>query len=834
MESAFLRCLLPGVLAVMTHPAVGQPGPANLLANPTFEFHAFETHRLGRAVSHTSHNVAFWNTDAWGDITVMREAHAPPELRPPYTVRNLVAVSPGKRLWQFIALPEAGLGHGDRVSLVVAGSQPSPGALRARLRLLKLDSEDGTWKPSDLGMADTREFPRHARGELVTAALHEAQSDAPGVVELVIENVEIIGRFHTDGQSHSADINAIALQVELENIAGEGEAWVWAPCLLRGEAIPAGLGPRGVVSLLSRPVIPYYRHLPRTMQKLWKGEALHILMMGSSIDRGSANPPMYLYDEDPASPTFKQPISERIFEAERVGRPDLEGYVGWWQHYFAQAGRLRLELMRKFNLPVSKLCLNWMAVDGSCVGEAHSGLREYCELSLPPDENLNGHQRGRSWEELYPDLFTRPEGPRPDLVIFGSGANEKTDTPDEVAVFEGMIRWIQRNYPGTEFLFCMWQNLGSYTPNVGDLNALALRYQIPVISYDRLGDDVTRWCSARALTPADGHPQAAAHYLWFKQLEKAFECWEPVVAGQAQLHLPERLHPNSYGWEGDFVTFDATGERLRGGKFVFEDTAINCWGVAEEGEPVPHVNGERLPARRGVAQRDIRNSLFRHGRCRLGDRHILELAGPGARLTYVDAKVCPERRFFPADHPLWRRGDLPVTDFPSEWGAPYGSRQVVLSAGDAVEVDVVATDISVAYADRPEGGTLRVLLDGAERLAQAANVPFVDLEGEAHFMENRRGILGLGYGLHRVRLEAVEGPVAVLGVFTYDARPNRASERRLAGHAVPGETVAFSPAFRARPLVLCHGGLAVNVADITPRAVTFSGDGPGTYEVVGE
>jgi hypothetical protein len=41
----------------------------------------------------------------------------------------------------------------------------------------------------------------------------------------------------------------------------------------------------------------------------------------------------------------------------------------------------------------------------------------------------------------------RADGPGPDLVIFGSGANEKTDTPDEVAVFEGAIRWIQRHHP---------------------------------------------------------------------------------------------------------------------------------------------------------------------------------------------------------------------------------------------------------------------------------------------------------------------------------------------------------------------------------------------------
>ncbi len=88
--------------------------------------------------------------------------------------------------------------------------------------------------------------------------------------------------------------------------------------------------------------------------------------------------------------------------------------------------------------------------------------------------------------------------------------------------------------------------------------------------------------------------------------------------------------------------------------------------------------------------------------------------------------------------------------------------------------------------------------------------------------------------MHRVRLRALDGPVAVLGLFTYDSRPNRDFERRLTGTAIPGETVTFTLAFKARPLVLCHGGLSVRTADITPTQVTFSGEGRGTYEVIGE
>ncbi|NOZ21322.1 MAG: hypothetical protein GXP25_09565 [Planctomycetes bacterium] len=800
----------------------------NLLLNPSFEFHAFLNHREGKRESFQSHNAAFWNTDAWGDITVMRESHVDAKIRPAFTTHNMVSIAPGKRMWQFVTLPEAGLGHGDHVSLLVYGHQSKPGALRASVKLMKLDSEDGTWSPADFGFADKRTFPKHARGELVVAKSYDAASDKVGPVELKIENAEIIGRFTEGNESHSDDINTIGLRVEFQNTGEAGNVWVYSPCLCKGPKARARLPE-------AREMVPYYRYIPRTIQKLWKGEAIHIIVMGSSIDRGSANPPMYLYDEDPNSPTFKQPLSERIFEPDKVNRPDLDGYVGWWQHYWDYCGRLRLELMRKFDLPVNKICLNFMACDGSCVGEAHSGLKEYCSLSLPPDENLNGHKKGTQWEELYPDLFTRPGGPRPDLVIFGSGANEKTDTPDEVAVFEGMIRWIQRHYPNTEFLFCQFQNCGGYTPNPGDMQALSLRYQIPFLDYGKLGDDVTRWCNRYAFVPRDGHPQAAAHYLWFKQLEKAFECWDPILPGQAQLQLPERVHSNSYGWEGEMVTYDAKSPRINGAKFIFDDTAINCWGaVDKDSKPVPYVDGKKLSARRSMPRRDRRNSLFRYGRCRLGDRHVLEIEGKNAKLTFVDAKICPDRRFFAVDNPRWKLNGAKVADFQSEWGAPYGAKQIVLQPGAAVEIEAVCTDLSVAYVDSPKGGTLKVTIDSVEKLAQPTNVPFVDIEKKEHFMENRKGILGLRYGLHIVRIEAVDGPVTMLGVFTYDSRSNRDFERRLVGQAAAGETITFSLPFKARPVVICHGGLKANTRDISPEKVTFSGEGIGTYEIIGE
>ena len=100
--------------------------PMNLLANPTFEFHAFTNHRDGKAISYESHNVAFWNTDAWGDITVRRESHVAGDLRPAFSTHNMVLIAPGKRLYQFLTLPEAGLAPGEHISLHVYANQAAP------------------------------------------------------------------------------------------------------------------------------------------------------------------------------------------------------------------------------------------------------------------------------------------------------------------------------------------------------------------------------------------------------------------------------------------------------------------------------------------------------------------------------------------------------------------------------------------------------------------------------------------------------------------------------------------------------------------------------------
>ena len=799
----------------------------NLLLNSDFDFHCFDNSRAASANAFSAGYVAGWDSDAYGDITVTTAPHVE-AIKPVAPGANVVAIKPGKRLYQEIFLPDIGVRHGEQVSLAVRGRQATPDSLRATVHVMKIDSQTGAWVPKDLGMGDAREFPRHSRGELVAAESYSATSGADDAFDLRVEGCEVVGSFVHKNESSDEQINSIALRVEFENVGGEGDVLIYAPCLVKGAEAWADLP-----ELRAMP--SYYTHIPRTIRKLWRGEPLHILVMGSSIDRGSANPRMYLYDEDPTSATFKQPLAEGEFDGGLVGRPDLTDTFGWWQHYFDWAGRLRVELMRKFDLTPDQLCLNFMARDGSSISEAMTGLEEYCSLSLPPSPEVNGQKEGQTWRELYPGLFERPQGPGPDLVLFGSGANRKTDQPDEGAVFEATIRWIQARYPECEFLCCMWQRDRSYTPNTGHMMEIALAYGIPFIDLGDRMDRLAGWANRFALCPSDGHPQAAGHYIWFKTVEQAFEVADPVVAGNPQQHLPRRLNPYAYGWEGEIRTHAADSPRIKGNMMVLDDVHVTCWASPIEGDPMRAlVDGDEKRTPRPSATRGLRNASFAVGRLSLGDRHVLELGAEGSKIVAADCRVCPNRRFFSADHPLWRPAELAVGPFASEWGAPYGSKQVGLVAGGAIEIDAVCTDLSVAYVDAADGGTLRVLIDGRERLSVETNVPFTDAVGNEQYMENRKGIRGLSYGMHHVRIEAADGPISVLGLFTYDSRSNRDDERRLVGLAAPGETLTFTPPFGAPPIVVCQGGLTCDPPDVTPNQATFGGTAPGSYQVIGE
>ena len=61
-------------------------------------------------------------------------------------------------------------------------------------------------------------------------------------------------------------------------------------------------------------------------------------------------------------------------------------------------------------------------------------------------------------------------------------------------------------------------------------------------------------------------------------------------------------------------------------------------------------------------------------------------------------------------------------------------------------------------------------MDGKQVWAQPTNEPFTDSQGRKHFIENRRGVLGLPFGKHRILLQAEGKPVRVIGVFGYDGR----------------------------------------------------------------
>ncbi len=822
-------------------PAAGETQPVyNLLLNPQFDFHCFDNSRHARASVHSAGYVACWNTEAYGDITVSSAGHVE-GLKPRLFVRNIVTIKPGKHLYQIVFLPEAGLRHSDIVSLAVWGQQKVPHSLRACVHVLKIDSQTGVWKPSDYGMSDTREFPRQARGELVKARTYTAISPEASDFQIRLENCLIPGKFEHKNESSDEQINAIALMIEFENISTDSDVRVYAPLLVKG-ALPGWLSSEAATPTNGhappmlppaiRPMPTLYRHIPRTIRKLWRGEPLHILVMGSSIDRGSANPPLYLYNEDPQSPQFKQPLAEGLFKGELIGRPDLNSTVGRWQHYFAWAGRLRTELLRKFNYPPEKLLLNYMACDGSSVSEAIWGLEEYASLRLPPDPELNGQPAGKTWPEMYPGLFERPQGPGPDLVLFGSGANEKTDMPEEGAIFEATIRWLQAHYPDCEFIFCMWQRAREYTPNTGHLMELALHYQIPFVDMGDLMDQLLQCANRFALCPADGHPQAAGHYIWFKCLERAFEVADPLVSGLAQRHLPERLYPTAYGWEGEIVHYDAPHPRLQGNMMILDDTTVNCWGVLPENGAVL-LDGEKRRDVRPSPTRNLRNSLFAYGKLSLGDRHVLELTGEGAQIKAADCKICPGRQDIPVDQPPWElRGKQPQA-FASQWGAPFGDKQVRLEPGEDISVWAVGTDLALAYVDAPLGGTLKITVDDKPPVYIPTNIPYRTATGQEIYMENRRGLPHFRYGWHFVRVQAVDGPVAILGLFAYDTRSG-GHERRVVGYAYPGQTIRLTPPFSCRPFVICQGGLSVRPEEISTTQILFRGQGPGAYEAIGE
>jgi len=821
-------------LAAAAALAAEPPTPQNLLLNPGLRFHSFQNSRQGQADAYRSGAVPCWDQDAYGDCEVFR-ATRQTALRPKFPVEAVVVIHPGKRFSQFVLLSEAGLDPGDRVSLVVFGHQPAPQGLRATIAMMQVDGAAGEWSPADFGQDDRRTFARCARGELTPVPAGSATSGDGEDFELKLENVEIAGQLPPWPRPEERDPSpreaprptTIGLRVELANVS-ENDVWIYAPCLSKG---PKAIGRAAE----ARPMPTSYRHIPRTMQKLWRGQPLHILHTGYSSDCGDANPPLYLYDEDPKSATFKQPL-QRPFDGSKIGHPEWDDYIARWNLYFMQWGRMRSALMRKFDYPIDKILLNVMACGGSLLAEAHSGFAEYASLSVRPGP-ANGHREGRSWQELYPDLFARPEGHGPDLVAFGYGAKYAAGDADEIEQYEGAIRWFQRHYPGVEFVFSINDWRESFAGNAGALKDLSLRYGIPLVDFSRALNLTRRHYDGRSPMLGDAHPQAFVHDLWFRQIERVFEAVDPIEPGMAQAHLPERISPYTIGWEGELRTYAAPDPRIRQGTgFILDDTVVNLWAACKDKQVQAAVDGQPSANRRGTAYaaRNSRNSTFAAGRLSLGDRHVVEVVDAEARIVAVDTKTALNRQWVGVESPRWRRGELRPRPFQSQWGAPYGCWQVQIPAGQSIEIEAAGTFLSIAYVDQPDGGTLAAQVDDADRLAAPTNVAFRTVAGEELMMENRRGIGPLAYGLHSVRITAAGGPVALLGLFCYDTRSNRANERVLRGTAYPGETLWFSPPFAARPLVFCTGGLRASPAEVTAEQVRFAGQGPGAYQVVGE
>lgn len=737
----------------------------NLLVNPEFKYLAPSPSSSSRGLY-----LAGWNIKKRGDIEIcpMKEGFVKK------AVGNCVLVQPGKKFWQFMPLPELGPGlKGRKLKLAAEIRQKEPSSVKIRLMLMGPESADGTWSPAEFGLEDTRIFSRHGRGELVVISEKNSCSGRTENERLETGELVIDWNFKKTERSSSKYRNAVGIKVEFENISSS-PAWVRWPLLAEGKNIPEGF-------VKGAPLPAYSKLIPRTMKKLLKGEPLHILALGSSLDRGSANPPLYLYDENPSSPTYKEPVpNSRLFLPEAVGRPDLAGYIGFFQHYFAYTGRLRLELMKKFGHPVSKILLNLMACDGSSIGEGHSGFIEYTSFLSKPCPGINGHPEGKPWKSLYPQLFKKGNPP-PDLVIFGygSGHNEQIDEPDTIAAYEGAVRLLQRHYPGVEFVSCTWPvRKGKDDITTGPMKKLCKYYNIPFIDIRELDRRLPESVNFFALATDGIHFQTGAHYIWFKQLEKAFEIADAGQKWIAQKHLPPRMNKYSYSWEGDHITFTAPHPRIVENRMmIIEDTAFNVWASHNVPVTTPpermkiRINGkETAGAGRGgnLIQRNNRNSSFAYGRLEPGKRHIIEITGKEPSIIAADNKVVPGKTFYPAGSPKWLT-ERKVERFTSGWGAPYGSRCFLLRAGEKIDIEAPGNLFSIAYIDQENGGRFEIRTGGKIKRIDSS-VPYVCSMGKKHYMENRQAISLTAYARRKITVTCLSGIVRILGLYAYDTR----------------------------------------------------------------
>lgn len=813
-----------GIIAgTMTLGGLSEMRADNLLWNSEFSFHPIEVSRTGSTTSFSNGAVPAWQSGKYGTIKVLRSERVE-GFRPEVKTDAIVELSAGAYVEQMLLLSELGLEHGDEISVRVRGFQKAAGNVQAEIQWVRVDIGTGEWSPGDFGMADKRSFPAQARGDLLRETAVAVKSGEAGAFILDIPSVMIDpGTVGADAATPNAT-TTLGLVIRFVN-TGEEVASIYAPQLNPGKVEESYVKGQALPDI--------YRSIPRTLQKLWRGEPLHIIIMGSSIDRGSANPPPYLYQEDPKAENFKQPLADGSFDGKLIKREDLTPYTAWWRHWFMYGGQLRNMLMQEFDYPVEKILINTMACDGSSIGEAHSGLRTWAYLEHAPEPNANGHPAGKSWEELYPELFSRPEGPVPDLVIFGSGANEKIDREDEIAVFEGAIRWFQTHFPQVEFLVAIHNREESYTSASRYMEELGLIYQFPVMNLGRSMHALSRYVPVESLTPKDGHPQAAYQFLWARELHKAFWASDPVLPGIAQQHLPMPAHPLAFAWQGEMETYLADSPRIyQKSAIIADEQVINLWSSTTDKNAKVWINGkERATSRRrSMTARDERNSSFATGQLPFGDRNIIEVTGSEAILVAADCKIPQARQVFTAGDAGWLNRPRPAEDYISAWGHPYGKQQVVLQAGESMEIRVAGDAFAVAYMDEPSGGTLSVEIDGTIQKEITANEPFKLQSGESVYLENRKGIPSLSFGIHKVKITAKTAPVRFLSLYAYQHQPP-APARVLTGFASPGQKIRVSPAPRALPIVHTSGGLNVDFAASTPEEIHFSGSSAGSFRV---
>ena len=123
----------------------------------------------------------------------------------------------------------------------------------------------------------------------------------------------------------------------------------------------------------------------------------------------------------------------------------------------------------------------------------------------------------------------------------------------------------------------------------------------------------------------------------------------------------------SYGWEGDILPYEQGDSRIVDSRMmIIDDCSFNLWAndktkQDKEGEKQPMnllIDGEPAEhaghGRHRWSKPNLRNSSFLHGRLSLGDRHLVELLGKEAMISFNPLQGLPGSN-------LCSRSIVPVT-----------------------------------------------------------------------------------------------------------------------------------------------------------------------------